>query len=632
MDVRTLLLRSHQKRISNLLITTALRILIFITFILLIGLGVGVLHEVVATVLVTLITLIVSTIEIKRFRKKYPGIESTALLLDNQAGTKERMVSLLELENEPDTDPRKKLIAKQLEKELEDTTFEPAFPLAIPRKKQLLLLTLPFLWFFIGWHLAPRFLYPEYSHPISQSIQELIKNEEDQLPEPLKESLTELAEAIDANELNSDEVAMALENASSALDEALQSLTEESLDNERVIEANETGTTEQRESDLLEQKKDIEKTKEENNTQATPTPAPDRITESKKEPTPTPKPEKQEDTQQSGDSEEPENKKSEAGDDQKGDGDGEGQGSQSSDTGTAGDGTGEQQDSSGAEQDTETSAQSGSSSKTGKGEDQNKEGKEAGEEQRPSEGGDSTAQTQPGKQESKSGGKQSETEEQQTPSEAGKEEQGSDGTGTNESNPGASESMSKVQEKLDDIKKQSQQGGGADTPDAEKSQKEIDTQKNKTDSEKKADKSNDEDSQEEGKESGSGSEQSAGENKDISNPQNQENSENPPEFNDAAQGTSGASTQSDTAEEKEPGEGEAFGNQADAKFNEVHVGAEDEAFDTRYTGKDIQRSTGSGGGKYAVELEDIELAKPEVQEGGGEQKIPLEYKGIFENQ
>ena len=635
MNVYSLIEQTHKKQKANALTVLALLLLTCLTAIFFLVLCASLFSKI-ASIFVAVAGLLALAYHLKNhWYPTWPSKASAALAFDSYADTKERVVSLLELEDLPDSDQRKQLLVKQLEQQIKDVSLDEAFPLETPKFLKRALFTLPLFWFLIGWYLAPAVLYPIYTNPIALELNELLEDEEDLLPEPVKESLTELAEAIEANELNSEEVVAAIAQAESEVDAALTSLALEASDEERTIEA-EGSLESSGNEELREQNQQSSPIQPDNTPKPTPTPEKDTQPEQKEQQTPTPEPEKKQEKKQEqdekSDSESKKDEQSEAGDDQEGDGEGDGAGSKNSSGQQSGDGEGEQEDSGSGDQSTESSSKKGQSKESGKGGEQQKQGQESQEQNQQSESGSQSAQTQEGQQESKSGGKESQKQDSQSSSESGQQQAGKSGKAGESSKSAPEQSLSKVKEKLEELKEDSNQGGGKEQKQDTQAEKELeDTKKENKDNQ--AEDSEDENDPNEGKKSGDGNEKSVGDDANQQTPKKEENSATPPDFSDAAEGVSGASTRADNAKEKkERGEGEAFGDTGPVGFNEVTIPATDEKFDTRFTGKDTQRTAGSGGNKYRVDLEEIELSKPEAQPGATQQRIPLEYRSILEGE
>ncbi|RMG42526.1 MAG: hypothetical protein D6719_06275, partial [Candidatus Dadabacteria bacterium] len=65
-------------------------------------------------------------------------------------------------------------------------------------------------------------------------------------------------------------------------------------------------------------------------------------------------------------------------------------------------------------------------------------------------------------------------------------------------------------------------------------------------------------------------------------------------------------------------------------FKEKRIPGNKESLDLRFTGKESKLERNKGVAKYRRRIENIELAKPEKEEGNISQPIPLEYSDILE--
>jgi len=67
----------------------------------------------------------------------------------------------------------------------------------------------------------------------------------------------------------------------------------------------------------------------------------------------------------------------------------------------------------------------------------------------------------------------------------------------------------------------------------------------------------------------------------------------------------------------------------DKEFKDAEIKAEDEKFDTRFTGQDAGLAGNEKEAKVKTELADIKLAKPEAPKDKAKQPIPLEYRDLL---
>lgn len=553
--------------------------------------------------------------------------------LDSHYNSKERVVTVLDLNQSNANDPRIEYITDQLSPSLAQVDLASLAPLKIPKPLKLISYTLPLIWIVIIYLLLRTPPQTELG-ALAAELEQLIEEQGDSLPGDVKSALDSLVSEIQQGQGGSSAaVSEAISAAHSAIDRAENSQDSKSSQGGQG-ESQEQQPEQQDQSASSSQSSAEEKNSEQQS-------AEEKKQESKEqggekggsggEPENSQNQHSQEqkgkDQSQQGGSKGGEKDNKEQGD-QKGEGE---KGKDSSQTQTPQKGDQESKQSAGEPQNQKGEGQKSSQPEGEKQGDNKGEGTESEKKQQDGKPQEQSGKgSEPGKQDSKDQGEKGGQGDQQQGGEkpeeqggkgeksgeqdsSGKGDKQGDGKQESQAMNQAKETLNKMQQAAEQADNQQQSKGaesrspgegkeGEDQPQAGQ-----DSGKSKTPQDQK------------GSTPGEKGDPNNSQAKDSGKRDNKIITDNP----------AAAQTSSDTAERfgDKPSSGASGSNPA--TLDETQIGNPDEKIDERYTGEDSKRELNQDETKLKTKLSDVKLGKPEPIKNEDEQPIPLEYRDLL---